>query len=88
MTYLPLTHQTTAREEIFSRYQNRLQISRLWSNWKTRRKVRTLIDHNDHILNDIGVQRDEIRWAGNLPLAVNAAIALHDKASRRRAILK
>jgi len=88
MTYLPLTNQATARDEIFSRGQSRIQISRLLRNWNIRRKVRALVralmDHNDHILDDIGVQRDEIQWAGRLPLTVNAAIALNDRAKRRR----
>ena len=84
MTYLPLTNPTAARNEIFSRNQNRTQISRLLHNWNVRRKVRALADNNDHILDDIGVQRDEIEWASRLPLTVNAAIALNDRASRRR----
>ncbi len=84
MTYLPLTNQPTARDEIFSRGQSRNQISRLLRNWNIRRKVRALNDHEDHILEDIGAQRDEIQWAGRLPLTVNAAIALNDRTKRRR----
>lgn len=84
MTYLPLENQPTDRNEIFNRHQNRLQISRLLHNWNVRRKVRALADQDDYILDDIGVQRDEIRWAGRLPLTINAAIALNDRASRRR----
>lgn len=84
MTYLPLSNQTVARNEIFSRNQSRLQISRLLHNWNVRRKVRALVDQDNHMLNDIGVRREEIRWAGKLPLTINAAIALNDRASRRR----
>ena len=84
MTYQPCANQSAVRNEIFSRGQNRIQISRLLRNWKIRRKVRALIDHDDHTLNDIGVRRDEIIWAGKLPLTVNAAVALNDRASRRR----
>lgn len=84
MTCLPLTNQAAARNEIFSRNQNRTQISRLLHNWNVRRKVRALDDQEDHILDDIGVQRDEIQWAARLPLTVNAAIALDDRASKRR----
>ncbi len=84
MTYLSLSNQPVARNEIFSRGKGRFQISRLWGNWNTRRKVRALADQDDRILDDIGVQRDEIRWAGQLPLTINAAIALHDRSARRR----
>ncbi|HFC04580.1 MAG TPA: DUF1127 domain-containing protein [Rhizobiales bacterium] len=84
MTCLAVSNQSTARNEIFSRNQNRFQIGRLWHNWKIRRKVRALADQENHILEDIGVRRDEIIWAGRLPLTVNAAIALNDRALRRR----
>lgn len=84
MTYLSLSNQPVARNEIFSRGEGRFQIARLWGNWNTRRKVRALADQDDRMLDDIGVQRDEIRWAGKLPLTINAAIALNDRATRRR----
>lgn len=74
-----------ARDEIFSRHENRLQLSRLFHNWKIRRKVRALNDYEDQMLDDIGIRRDEIRWAARLPLTVNAAIALNDRAKKRRA---
>ena len=80
------SNQSSARSEIFSRYEFRFQLSRLVGNWFIRRKVRALGDQDDHILNDIGVRRDEILWAARLPLTVNAAIALHDRSCRRRQI--
>ncbi len=84
MTDLAFTNQAVARNEIFSRNEKRLQISRLLRNWKVRRRVRALADQDDHILEDIGVTRGEVAWASRLPLTVNAAIALNDRASRRR----
>ncbi|MGI9503925.1 MAG: hypothetical protein ACR2RE_12825 [Geminicoccaceae bacterium] len=39
---------------------------------------------DDHMLDDIGVTREELEWAISLPLRVNAALALHDRARRRR----
>jgi len=84
MTDLTLSHKVVARNEIFSRHQNRLQLSRLLHNWLTRRKVRALNEQDDHILDDIGVERGEVIWASRLPLTVNAAIALDDRARRRR----
>lgn len=84
MTCQNLTDQYTVREEIFSRYQFRLQLSRLLNNWLIRRKVRALADNDDNILDDIGIRREEIDWAARLPLTVNAAIALQDRACKRR----
>jgi len=84
MTCLNISEQHIAREEIFSRYQFRFQLSRLLHNWLVRRKVRALADNDDYILDDIGVRRDEIAWARRLPLTVNAAIALQDRACKRR----
>ena len=39
---------------------------------------------DDHMLDDIGVTRDELEWAIRLPLRVNAALELHSCARRRR----
>jgi uncharacterized protein YjiS (DUF1127 family) len=57
---------------------------RLFRNWKTRRRVLALEDYDDHILRDIGVSRLDIRWAAGLPLTTNAALALEERAFRRR----
>lgn len=57
---------------------------RLLRNWRARRSVQKLESYDDYILRDIGVTRDEIRWATSLPLSVNAALALEEKAFRRR----
>ena len=37
------------------------------------------------MLRDIGVTREELRWAAGLPLTVNAALALEERATRRAA---
>lgn len=39
---------------------------------------------DDQLLDDIGVTREELEWAIRLPLRVNAALALHDRARERR----
>lgn len=39
---------------------------------------------DDHLLDDIGVSREEVEWAARLPLARNAARALRERALRRR----
>ena len=59
-------------------------LSRLYRNWKARRSVSRLAEYDEYMLRDIGITREEIRWASNLPLSVNAALALEDRAFRRR----
>ena len=36
------------------------------------------------MLYDLGVTRAEVQWASGLPLTVNAALALEERAFRRR----
>lgn len=43
---------------------------------------------DDHMLDDVGITRDELEWAIRLPLRVNAALALHERARRRRQAAK
>ena len=38
----------------------------------------------DCMLRDIGVLRDDVRWAAGLPLTVNAAVALEERSHQRR----
>ena len=57
---------------------------RLLRNWKARRRIVALGDFDDYMLKDIGITRDEVQWAAGLPLTVNAAIALEERAFRRR----
>ena len=49
-----------------------------------RRQFKTLLDLDDHMLNDIGVTRSEVETAANLPLPVNAAIELRRMSLARR----
>lgn len=59
-------------------------LSRLYRNWRARGSVSKLADYDDYVLRDIGVTREEILWAASLPLTVNAALALEERAFRRR----
>jgi uncharacterized protein YjiS (DUF1127 family) len=62
-------------------------LSLLWRfirNWRARRAVVRLDALDDYLLHDIGVTRDEVRWASGLPLTVNAALELEERATRRR----
>ena len=62
-------------------------LSLLWRfirNWRARCAVVRLDALDDYLLHDIGVTRDEVRWASGLPLTVNAALELEERATRRR----
>jgi uncharacterized protein YjiS (DUF1127 family) len=59
-------------------------VRRLARNWKAKRRIVALGNFDDYMLADIGINRDEIEWAAGLPLTVNAAIALEERAFRRR----
>ena len=62
-------------------------LSLLWGlirNWRARRAVARLDALDDFLLQDIGVSREEVRWAAGLPLSVNAALELEERATRRR----
>jgi len=57
---------------------------RLARNWKAKRRIVALGNFDDYMLQDIGITRDEVQWAAGLPLTVNAAVALEERAFRRR----
>ncbi len=42
----------------------------------TRDAFKQLLELDDSLLRDIGVTRDDVKWAASLPLSVNAADAL------------
>ena len=53
-------------------------------NWRARRAVARLDRLDDHMLRDIGLTREDLQWAAGLPLTVNAALAMDERARRRR----
>ena len=59
-------------------------LRRVTRNWKAKRRIAALGSFDDYMLRDIGVTREEIQWAAGLPLTVNAAVALEERAFRRR----
>ena len=59
-------------------------VARFLRRWQTRRTIRKLEEFDDHLLADVGVTRCDLRWASGLPLTVNAAIALEERAWQKR----
>jgi uncharacterized protein YjiS (DUF1127 family) len=59
-------------------------LGQLIRNWRARRAVARLDRLDDHMLRDIGITREDLRWAAGLPLTVNAALAMDERANRRR----
>ena len=59
-------------------------VRRMLRNWQARRRIQALGSFDDYMLKDIGVTRDELHWAAGLPLTVNAALALEERAFHRR----
>lgn len=53
-------------------------LPRLWRNWRARRGIRLLERMDDHMLRDMGLTRDDLRWARRLPLSANAEASLED----------
>ncbi len=51
---------------------------------RTRRRLKRLLDLDDHMLKDVGVTRGEIDVATSLPLSTDAATALRRMSLERR----
>jgi len=61
-----------------------LNLGALWRHWQAHRSVRHLASLDDHVLRDIGLTRDDVEWAEQVPLTQNAVLALDDRVRRRR----
>lgn len=53
--------------------------------WNNRRQVKALGEFDDHLLADIGVTREDVRWALDLPFSHDPGIELQRRALRNRA---
>jgi len=60
------------------------RIRRLFRVIARRRRFKRVLDLEDRLLDDIGVNRAEVEWAARLPLGVNAAEELHRRSLSRR----
>jgi len=52
--------------------------------WNSRRKLATLSDMDDHLLFDIGLNRDDVRVALDLPFMQDPGVELQRRAARNR----
>lgn len=52
--------------------------------WRFRRRFLPLLNHDDHILEDMGHVREEILWAARLPLREDATRALLERRKKRQ----
>jgi uncharacterized protein YjiS (DUF1127 family) len=59
-------------------------ITRLWRNWQARKRIEDLRTYDDYMLRDIGLTREEVQWAAELPLTVNSTLALEERAFKRQ----
>jgi uncharacterized protein YjiS (DUF1127 family) len=58
-------------------------VGQLIRNWRARRAVARLDLLDDRMLRDIGLTREDLRWASGLPLSVNAALAMEQRSRNR-----
>ena len=58
--------------------------TRIWENWKAHRAIGRLASFDDHMLRDIGLTRADVLWAEDLPLSVNAVVALEERGMLQR----
>jgi uncharacterized protein YjiS (DUF1127 family) len=74
--------QSVRRPFDFRTFLRRLGQPIVW--FIRRREITALADLDDHLLADLGLERHDVRWALEMPLAENAALELERRAMRRR----
>lgn len=52
--------------------------------WNQRRHLRKLTELDDHLLADIGIRRDDVVWALDLPFSHEPMAELQRRAGRKR----
>jgi uncharacterized protein YjiS (DUF1127 family) len=60
------------------------RLVRMWKNWRARQRVRRLTELDDVILDDIGINREDVYWAGQLSLGYDAVAELQRLRRRNR----
>ena len=59
-------------------------LERLLKRWTSRRRIVEHAELDHHIRGDIGLARDDVRWALDLPFSCDATAELQRRALRRR----
>jgi uncharacterized protein YjiS (DUF1127 family) len=57
-------------------------------NWLARRAIANLDRFGDYLLRDIGVTREDMRWARDLPLSQDADIALEARCAEKHQLAR
>ena len=52
--------------------------------WRSRRKLTSLLDLDDHMLADVGVTREDVKWALDLPFSHDPGLELQRRALHQR----
>ena len=60
------------------------RVAKATRNWIGRRKLRQITELDDHLLCDIGVTREDVRWALELPFSYDPGLELQRRALRNR----
>ena len=59
-------------------------LHRTWRAWRNRSKLSALSDYDDHMLSDIGLSRDDVRWALDRPFLQDPSAELNRRTLRGR----
>ncbi len=54
-----------------------------WTFWLNRMLLRRLLSLNDKVLNDMGLTREDVAWACELPICRDAAVHMRKRADAR-----
>ncbi len=58
-----------------------------WTFWLNRMLLRRLLSLSDPVLNDMGLTREDVTWACELPLCRDAAVHMRKRADARLSTL-
>ncbi|WP_409523900.1 hypothetical protein [Nitrincola sp. MINF-07-Sa-05] len=56
--------------------------------WSRRHRLLRLLEYDDHMLEDMGYTRQDLLWAAEQPLRVDARLVLQQQREKQRALLK
>ena len=59
-------------------------VHKLYRAWRNRRSLMRVTELDEHLLADIGISREDVKWALDLPIGYDPAAALQERALRNR----